>query len=122
MVWGLPRTSTALMDMTFMAVTTAFAAHVTISQRLILMTMPVTLVGGNRQREARLMVDEKIGAAVEGAMAASAEAQKLLISAALGPMTPDTLAARMIDVGLAATRPAERKARANARRLTRADG
>lgn len=78
--------------------------------------------GGRRsdkEREARLMVQEKVDAAVEGALAAQAAWGAFFIRAAFGGVrTPGDVSAGLATIAEAAMAPARRKARANARRLT----
>lgn len=72
-----------------------------------------------KAREAQLMVAEKVDAAFEGALAAQAAWGQFLISAAFGGMrTPQDVSLAMAHIAEAAARPARRKVRANARRLT----
>lgn len=65
-------------------------------------------------REAERMVTEKISAAFEGGMAAS----RVLSGVAFAP-SPFAAAGMMVAAGEAALRPARRRVRANARRLSR---
>jgi len=78
--------------------------------------------GGRRsdkEREARLMVQEKVDAAIEGALAAQAAWGAFFIRAAFGGVrTPGDVSAGLVSIAEAAMAPARRKARANARRLT----
>ena len=74
---------------------------------------------GNSAREASLMVREKVSAAYEGALAAQMAWGSFLIKAAFGGVTsPDHVSHALVDVAEAATAPARRAVRANARRLT----
>jgi hypothetical protein len=75
--------------------------------------------GFEKGREAQLMVQEKVDAAVEGAFAAQAAWGAFLIKAAFGGVrTPHDFSAGLIAIAEAAAGPARRKVRANARRLT----
>jgi hypothetical protein len=81
------------------------------------------LAPGGRQsakaREARLMVAEKVDAAIEGAFAAQAAWGACFIQAAFGGVrTPADVSAGLTSVVQAAAAPARRTVRANARRLT----
>ena len=81
------------------------------------------LATGGRQsdktREARLMVQEKIDATIEGAFAAQAAWGAFFIKAAFGGVrTPNDLSAGLTAIAEAAIAPARRTVRANARRLT----
>jgi hypothetical protein len=77
---------------------------------------------GSRQsekaREAHLMVQEKIDAAVEGAFAAQAAWSAFFIKAAFGGVRSFyDVSAGFANIADAAAAPARRKVRANARRL-----
>ena len=81
------------------------------------------LTPGGRQsekaREARLMVQEKVDAAIEGALAAQKAWGAFFIKAAFGGVrTPNDVSAGLTSIAEAAATPARRKVRANARRLT----
>jgi hypothetical protein len=81
------------------------------------------LAPGGRQsdktREARLMVEEKVEAAIAGAFAAQAAWGAFLIKAAFGGVrTPQDVSAGLAAIAEAAAAPARRRVRANARRLT----
>src|SRR5262249_53316040 len=72
-------------------------------------------------REAVLMVDEKIAAAYEGALKASLAWGTFLFASALrGGATPKQFSHALLDVAEAASSPARRAVRANARRLSKA--
>jgi len=72
-----------------------------------------------KAREARLMVQEKVDAAIEGAFAAQAAWGAFFIKAAFGGVrTPHDVSAGLAAIAEAAAAPARRKVRANARRLT----
>ena len=69
-------------------------------------------------REARLMVQEKLDAAVEGAFAAQAAWSAFLLKAAFGGVrTPNDVSMALAGIAEAAAKPARRKVRANALRL-----
>ena len=73
----------------------------------------------DKAREARLMVQEKIDAAIEGAFAAQMAWGSFFIKAAFGGVrTPNDVSAGLTAIAEAATAPARRAVRANARRLT----
>ncbi len=75
--------------------------------------------GSEKAREARLMVQEKVDAAVEGALAAQAAWGAFFFKAAFGGVrTPHDVSAGLTAVAEAAAGPPRRKVRANARRLT----
>lgn len=72
-----------------------------------------------KAREAQLMVQEKVDAAVEGALAAQKAWGAFVIRAAFGGVrTPNDVSAGLTAIAEAAAAPARRKVRANARRLT----
>jgi hypothetical protein len=72
-----------------------------------------------KAREAQLMVAEKVDAAFEGAVAAQAAWSQFLISAAFGGVrSPHDVSLAMAHIAEAAAKPARRRVRANARRLT----
>ena len=95
-------------------------AAVTIAARTQSMFSP----GGEpleKAREAQLMVAEKVDAAVEGVVAAQAAWGAFLIKAAFGGVrTAMDVSIGFADIAEAAAKPARKKVRANARRLTRA--
>lgn len=73
----------------------------------------------DKAREARLMVQEKLDAAAEGAWAAQAAWGAFMLKAALGGVrTPNDVSVGLTDIAEAAAGPARKKVRANARRLT----
>jgi hypothetical protein len=73
----------------------------------------------DKAREARLMVQEKVDAAVEGAFAAQMAWGSFFIKAAFGGVrTPNDVSVGLTAIAEAAVAPARRKVRANARRLT----
>jgi len=110
----LTRRSLALAKAT---VQTGVDAAVTIAARTQNLTWP-TGRPEEKAREARLMVQEKLDAAVEGAIAAQAAWGAFLVKAAFGGVrTPDDMSAGLAGVAEAAAKPARRKVRANARRL-----
>jgi len=93
-------------------------AAVTIAARTQRLMSPVGRPT-DKAREARLMVQEKLDAAVEGAVAAQAAWGAFMLKAALGGVrTPNDLSAGLSDIAEAAAGPARKKVRANARRLT----
>jgi len=72
-----------------------------------------------KAREANLMVQEKVDAAVEGALAAQAAWRSFFIKAMFGGVrTPNDVSSGFTNIAEAAAAPARRKVRANARRLT----
>jgi hypothetical protein len=72
-----------------------------------------------KAREAKLMVQEKVDAAVEGALAAQAAWTSFLIKAMFGGVrTPNDVSSGLTNIAEAAAAPARQRVRANARRLT----
>jgi hypothetical protein len=72
-----------------------------------------------KAREAQLMLAEKLDAAAQGAIAAHAAWSAFLIKAAFGGVrTLNDISIGLASVAEAGAKPARRKARANARRLT----
>src|SRR5271170_1935872 len=72
-----------------------------------------------KAREAQLMVQEKVDAAIEGALAAQAAWGAFMLKAAFGGVrTPSDVSFGLAGIAQAAAKPARRKVRANARRLT----
>jgi hypothetical protein len=90
-------------------------AALTIAARTLGLLAP----GGDKTREAKLMVQEKVDAAVEGAFAAQAAWSSFFIKTAFGGVrTPHDVSIGLTNIAEAAAAPARRKVRANARRLT----
>ena len=99
-------------------VQTGMDAALTIAARTQQLASPL---GGSAEqaREARLMVQEKVEAAFEGAFAAQVAWGAFMMKAAFGGVrTPNQLSLELGRIAEAAAAPARRKARANARRLT----
>lgn len=98
---------------------TAADSAVTIAARVQALGSPAG-AQAEKAREARVMVEEKVHAAVDGAWAAQAAWGAFWVKAAFGGVrTPADVAVGLADIAIAATAPARRKAQANARRLTR---
>ena len=105
-----------------LAVATAQAgldAAMTIGARMpVLMTAGVDPTGAKAAETAR-MVGEKFSAAAHGTFAAQFAWGRFMLRASLGGVrTPADWADGMVDVFDAATKPARKTVRANARRLT----
>jgi hypothetical protein len=93
-------------------------ASLTIAARTQSLLAPL---GGpsEKAKEAQLMVQEKVDAAVEGAFAAQAAWGAFFIKAAFGGVrTAHDVSSGLTSIAEAAAGPARRKVRANARRLT----
>jgi hypothetical protein len=92
-------------------------AALTIAARTQGMMSPVG-APTEKAREARLMVQEKVDAAVEGAVAAQAALGAFMVKAAFGGVrSANDVSIGLARVAEAAAKPARRKVRANARRL-----
>ncbi len=97
----------------------ALDAAVTISARTSGLTTPGLDISGARSKEARLMVQEKVAAAVEGVLGAQMAWGSFWVKAAFGGVTtPHHVSHALVDIAEAAMAPAQRMVRANARRLT----
>jgi hypothetical protein len=95
------------------------ATVATVSARMPIIAAAASGFGDKRaHRETQVMVAEKLRAASEGAEAGALESAKVALRVLTGQNHPVAVAGHMIDVAAAATRPARRKVRANARRLT----
>lgn len=95
------------------------ATCATISARLPIIAAAASGFGDPKaHRETRVMVTEKLRAASQGAEAGALETAKAALKVMTGQTHPVAMAGHMMDVAAAATRPARRKVRANARRLT----
>ena len=99
-------------------VQTGVDAALTIAAR----TQDMLSFGGGpleKAREAQLMVQEKVDAAIEGAFAAQAAWGAFMMKAAFGGVrTPNDVSMGLAGIAQAAAKPARRTVRANARRLT----
>jgi hypothetical protein len=94
-------------------------AALTIAARTPGLVAPGLDLSGKHAREARLMVQEKLAAACEGAWAAQLALGSFWLKAAFGGVTsPDHVSHGWVDVADAAMAPARKAVRANARRLT----
>jgi len=103
--------------MTKANVQTGVDAAVTIAARTQSLVSPAGRPT-EKAREARRMVQEKLDAAVEGALAAQTAWGAFLYTAAFGGVrTPNDVSAALAGIAEAAAKPAGRKVRANARRL-----
>ena len=78
---------------------------------------------GAKLRESRRMVEEKLSAVCEGAVAAQLAWGGFWFKAALGGLrTPDDVSLGLARIAHAAVRPAHRTVRANAKRLAGPEG
>jgi hypothetical protein len=94
-------------------------AALTIAARTPGLVAPGLDLSGKHAREARLMVQEKLAAAYEGAWAAQLAFGSFWLKAAFGEViSADHVSHGMVDIADAAMAPARKTVRANARRLT----
>ncbi|MBL8571015.1 MAG: hypothetical protein JNK84_18240 [Phreatobacter sp.] len=115
----MPRFTEAALGAATLSASTAVAASVTIAHRMMLLGDPAALALPSGQIEAVRMVAEKMNAATEGSVEAAFETGRFMMRSAFGGVSPDDVAHGLVAIGVAATRPAARRARANARRLSR---
>ncbi len=95
------------------------ASAITIGHRMpILASLPFWPSPENLL-EANRMVMEKFEAMAEGSLAASQKMTELGMQTAMGQANAGDIATGLIAVVVAAARPAQRRVRANARRLSR---
>lgn len=95
------------------------AAWTTIAMRMPALAAE-SMSGHPPSAETRRMVSEKVAAAAQGALNGALESTKLASRIMTGRADAATLAAGLLDVAEAMGKPAQRKVRANAKRLTRA--
>jgi hypothetical protein len=95
-------------------------AAVTIAARTPGLLAPNIDFTGERAKEARLMVEEKVTAVCEGLWAAQLAWGSFVVDALFGGAnSPEHFSNAFVDVADAALAPARRTVSANARRLTR---
>ncbi|MCI4677737.1 hypothetical protein K9U39_14240 [Rhodoblastus acidophilus] len=110
-----------LMRTSFELVEIQTAALTTISARLPMIAAAASGFATEQQRqETHDMVAEKLQAASEGIGLGALQTAKATMKVMTGDADPLAMAGHMMDVAAAATRPARKKVRANARRLARA--
>ncbi len=109
------REMTTLMEMSYVAQS---AAAVTIASRMMIMSNPVMMFYADKRDDPASMVAEKFQAVMDGAMAASVEGLRVAQRAAMGNFTAHDAVAGSLSVMNAGLRPAARKVKHNARRLT----
>jgi hypothetical protein len=104
----------------FAAFEASVAAAVTIAARAPILAGHATGKPAGRPDESLRMVTEKMEAAAEGWFAAQMAVWELWVQLAFGAVRgPTALAHGFADIAEAAVRPAHRRVRANAKRLTR---
>lgn len=118
--WYMPRFTEAAMSAATLSASTAVASAVTITHRMMLMADPTMIWDLSSRGETMRMFSEKMDAATQGSLDAAVEAGRLAMRSVTGSMTHDDVAHGLLAIGVAATRPAARRAKANARRLSRA--
>jgi hypothetical protein len=103
----------------FAAFEASVAAAVTIAARAPIIAGHVAGTRSGRPDESLRMVTEKMEAAAEGVMAAQMAMWSLWVQMAFGGVRgPTALAHGFVDIAEAAIRPAHRRVRANAKRLS----
>ncbi|GLS19250.1 hypothetical protein GCM10007874_22670 [Labrys miyagiensis] len=95
------------------------ASAVTISHRMPILASLTFWPHPDSLKEANRMVMEKFEAMAEGTLAASRQMVDLSLRAAMGKADADDIATGMMAVAVAAAKPAQRRVRANARRLSK---
>ena len=95
------------------------ASAVTISHRMPILASLTFWPHPESLNEVNRMVMEKFEAMAEGTLAASRQMADLSLLTAMGKANADDIATGMMAVAVAAARPAQRRVRANARRLSR---
>jgi hypothetical protein len=97
-----------------------FDAAVTIAARTPMLLTQGVNPSADQARETRKMVQEKVNAAYEGAMAAQFAWTSFMIKAVFGGVrSANDVSLGFANVAEAAMRPAQRSVRANAKRLSR---
>jgi hypothetical protein len=117
--WYMPRFTEAAMGAATLSASAAVASAVTITHRVMLMSDPATAWDMSSRGEAMRMISEKMDAATQGSLDAAFEVGRLAMRSATGRMSTDDVAHGLLAIGVAAARPAARRARANAKRLSR---
>jgi hypothetical protein len=117
------RSAKQSVNMAISALQAGLDAAVTVAARVPgLMTQGFDPTGA-KLRESQRMVQEKMSAACEGALAAQLAWGGFLFKAAVGGVrTPDDISVGLARVAQAAVTPAHRAVRANAKRLSRLKG
>lgn len=95
------------------------ASAVTISHRMPILASLTFWPSPENLLEANRMVMEKFEAMAEGSLAASQKMVELSLQAAMGKANASDIATGMMAVAVAAAKPAQRRVRANAKRLSR---
>lgn len=115
-----PRNVRAVLASGLSSINAAQDAATTIALRLpILVSAFVNPTLANTE-EARLAVDEKFQAAFDGSVAMSFSWQRLCWDMAFGRASVASLPGKLLAIAESGARPARRRVRANARRLTQA--
>lgn len=114
----MPRFTEAAWQAASHQASAAMAASLTIAHRMTMLSDPSAMANTKNHAEAMRMVTEKMDAAAEGSLAAAAEVSRFVMRSAMGRVSPDDIAHGLMKIGVAATKPATRKVKANARRLS----
>ncbi len=93
-------------------------AAVTIAMRLPILASAVTFPTASSTAEIRRAVDEKVSSAVEGTLAMSRAWHGLWWDMMLGRTDAHALPRKLLAIAERGAKPARRRVRANARRLT----
>jgi hypothetical protein len=116
----MPQSTQTAFGVAALSASTAVAAGVTIAHRMMLLADPSALGAATNRAEAMRMVSEKVDAVAEGSLDAAFEAGHFVMRSLFGSVWPDDIAHGLMAIGMAAAKPAARRASANARRLSRA--
>lgn len=95
------------------------ASAVTIGHRMPMLASLAFWPDPENLIEANRMVVEKFEAMTEGALAATQQMAALSMRTALGKADVEDIASGLMAVAVAAAKPAQKRARANAKRLSR---
>ena len=106
---------TTFLEMSYVAHS---AAAVTIASRMMMMSNPMMMYYADKRDEPASMIAEKMQAAFDGAVAATYAGMRVAEKAAQGNFTAHDAMAGSLSVMNAGLRPAARKVKHNARRLT----
>jgi len=95
------------------------ASAITISRRMPMLARLAFWPDHKDMLEANRMVVEKFEAIAESAMAATEQATAVTMRALLGKSDAEDMASGMVSIAVAASAPLHKRARANARRLSK---
>jgi hypothetical protein len=116
----MPTLTSRVVDLSFLAVETSFAAAITVAARTPILVNHFGRPDADTAAETHQMVLEKVEAAIESAGAATTAAMVLWVRAMFGGLRqPADFAHGIADVATAAVHPVRSRVRANAHRLVR---